>query len=178
MGSFCQGVHVLCQWNYPVQEAGIGVLDYILALGGSVSKEIDRALVQILAVGLFRHYVCLDRTYLPEGSVIDGCIDLHAAGIYHRNQKSILWQLLTSQKHGYAENLEGGDGNEREVASIANSLRRGDTNPESSITAGAFAYGNCVNGNGMAVGKRQGFVNKNSARNGMAGTIIILLMEK
>ena len=81
---FSQGHHVLGQRLNARYEMGIGVMDGVHALGGSVAEEVYLVLVEQFSVCRFVHHVCLYVSYRSQRSVEDLCIYFHASRVYHR----------------------------------------------------------------------------------------------
>ena len=58
----CQGEHILGQRLDAVKEAGIGMMQHLLALGGAVAEEVDGMLVEKLAIRMLVNDIRLYRS--------------------------------------------------------------------------------------------------------------------
>ena len=200
-GAFCQGEHPFCQGHDAFQEVGVGVSDDALALCGSVAEEPDGVLFEVGQIGVCLDDVCSDGAHLAEGTVIDGAIDFHSPCIYHgyeqgfslprlfrgKGERSVILPIAVLpsfggfgggfQQHGHAEQLQRRHGEQRQVAPVADAFCQRDADAQPGVAAGAFAHGHGIDGDGVAVGKREGFLDKHSAHGGVVRSVQVFLVE-
>ena len=169
---------MLGQRHDTLAQVGIGVADGFHALGGAVAKEVDRMLIEPRTVGVGVDHIGLDAAHRPQRTVVDGGVDLHAAGVEHRTEQGVVGQLLVAQQHGHGKQFEGGNGDERQVAGVADALGHRHANAQTGVGAGAAAHGHRVEGYAVVVGEGEGLVDKYAQTHRMVGTLQVGLLEK
>ena len=148
---------------------------YLLhALGGTVSEEIYRSAVKILAVGVGRNDVGAHFPHCLQRPVIYGGVHLHAACVNHGTQQRALFHLL-SEKHRNRKQLECRNREQLQITAVAHSLCHRHAYAQSCVRARTACHGNRIERYGMAVGKRQCLVDKRTEFHCMIRTTVIFI---
>ena len=153
------------------------MVDGVHTLLSPIAEEINRALVEKGAIGVAIDYVCLNGTNLAQGTVIDSCINLHAASIEHRTEQCVVFYNHLTQENGDTHQLERRHGKELDVMTIADALSHGNSDAQTCVGARTATHGNGIYRNGVAVGKRQRLVDVSAERDGMVWTLEILFAK-
>ena len=61
------------------------------AFGSSISEEINGMFVEERLIGFAVHYICSYGSYLMEGTVVEGGIDLHSSSVDHGAKQCIFF---------------------------------------------------------------------------------------
>ena len=83
-----------------------------------------------------------------------------------------------AQQHGHGEQLEGGHGDERQVAGVADALGHRHADAQAGVGAGTAAHGHRVEGNAVVVGEGEGLVDEYAQAHRVVGTLQVGLLKK
>ena len=139
---------------------GVGVLDGLHALGGSVAEEIDGVLIQVGPVGVGVNHISTRGAHLAQRTVINGCIYLHATRVNHGTQQCVVFNLDSAQQDGHRQQLECGDGNQGYIMAVADAFGHRYSDAKARVRPWSAAHRHVVEGDGMAVDERQSLIDK------------------
>ena len=159
---------------------GTRMVDDTHALGSSVAEEVDIVAVEIAAIGVGINHVGSHGAHLAQRAVEDLCIHFHAPGINHRAEQRVVgqaveWQLgHLAQQQRHSQQLQRGHREQLQVAPEAQPLGHRHADAQTCVGAGAAAHSHCIEGNGMAVGKRHGLVDIQAQHHRVVGAAVVL----
>ena len=112
---------------------------YILAFRCSGSEEVDRLIVENVLIGVFVNDISLHIPYAIKRSVEELSVNFHASCVKHRAEECILLNLLAEQKW-HTHSLQGRDGNQLGVTTVAYTFRCRYSDAQSGIRTGTATY--------------------------------------
>ena len=104
----------------------------LTTFGGSISVEINGRFVQKLQIGILIDNIGGDSTLHVQGTVVNGSVHFHTAGIEHRAEQRIFRQIVI-QQHGHTQHFERRKTDQGYIPSVTNAFCHRNSNPQSCV---------------------------------------------